>query len=150
MYHWLSAVRNFWTNTDRYLFFVLISQRCPIQRWVKENRRIKLNDDKIKFENSVTLHIFKLKQFNPLTPANEKFDDFPETSTAYFSWYAELRTFWDISIRSKDMRNFLVFFSSFYWFLLYYSYSVICRPSDQTVGRPRAEIRTRAGRPRGP
>ena len=28
-------------------------------------------------------------------------------------------------------------------------YSVICRPSDHTEGRPRAEIRTRAGRPRG-
>ena len=27
--------------------------------------------------------------------------------------------------------------------------SVICRPSDHTVGRPRAEIRTRDGRPRG-
>ena len=27
-------------------------------------------------------------------------------------------------------------------------YSVICRPSDHTVGRPRAEIRTRAGWPR--
>ena len=26
---------------------------------------------------------------------------------------------------------------------------MICRPSDQTVGRPRAEIRTRARRPRG-
>ena len=28
-------------------------------------------------------------------------------------------------------------------------YSVICRPSDYTVGRPRAEIRTRARQPRG-
>ena len=40
---------------------------------------------------------------------NEKFADFRENSTAYSSWYAEFRTFrifWDISIRSKDMRNF--------------------------------------------
>ena len=36
----------------------------------------------------------------------------------------------------------------FFTFFLQY-YSVICRPSDHTVGRPRAEIRTRAGRPRG-
>ena len=28
-------------------------------------------------------------------------------------------------------------------------YSVICRPSDHTVGRPQAKIRIRARRPRG-
>ena len=46
----------------------------------------------------------------------------------------------------------------FFWFQSFYGvfiilfiqyYNVICRPSDHTVGRPRAEIRTQAGRPRG-
>ena len=40
----------------------------------------------------------------------------------------------------------------FYWvviILFIQYYSVICRPSDHIVGRPRAEIRTRAGRPKG-
>ena len=47
-----------------------------------------------------------------LTPAREKFADFRETSIACSSWYAEFRTFKDISIRSKDMQNFWVFFNS--------------------------------------
>ena len=45
-----------------------------------------------------------------------------------------------------------IFFISFYGFLyiLFIQYnSVICRPSNHTVGRPWAEIRTGAGRPRG-
>ena len=46
----------------------------------------------------------------------------------------------------------MFFLKSFYWgfiILFIQYYSMICRPSDHTVGRPRAEIRTRAGRPRG-
>ena len=45
-----------------------------------------------------------------------------------------------------------IFFKSFYWvfiILFIQYYSVICRPSDQTVGRPQAEILTLAGQPRG-
>ena len=38
--------------------------------------------------------------------------------------------------------------NNFYIIFIQY-YSMICRPSDHTVGRPRAEIRTRAGRLRG-
>ena len=37
----------------------------------------------------------------------------------------------------------------FYYIIYTVLYSVICRPSDHTVGRLRAENRTRAGRPRG-
>ena len=47
---------------------------------------------------------------------------------------------------------FFFFFKSFYgiFIILFIQYySVTCRPSDHTVGRPRAEIRTRDGRSRG-
>ena len=43
---------------------------------------------------------------------------------------------------------FLIFLLGFNILFIQY-YSVNCRPSDHTVGRPRTEIRTRAGRPRG-
>ena len=43
---------------------------------------------------------------------------------------------------------FLIFLFSFIMLFIQY-HSVICPPSDHTVGRPRAEIPTRAGRPRG-
>ena len=67
------------------------------------------------------------------------------------------RVLWSISVgvippRSKSLDFFFFFFKSFYvvFIILFIQYySVICRPSDHTVGRPRAEIRTRARRLRG-
>ena len=43
------------------------------------------------------------------------------------------------------INHFTFFFKSVFLVLLYYLY----RPSDHTVGRPRTDIRTRTGRPRG-
>ena len=44
---------------------------------------------------------------------------------------------------------FLSFYGVFIFIIFIQYYSVICRPSDHTVGRPRAKIQTRAGLPRG-
>ena len=57
-----------------------------------------------------------------------------------------------LHLQSMSRHKSFFFFISFYgvFILLFIQYySVTCRPSDHTVGRPRAEIRTRAGRPRG-
>ena len=48
-----------------------------------------------------------------------------------------------------DHKLFLKIFLLGFIILFIQYYSVICRPSDHTVGRPQAKIRTRVGRPRG-
>ena len=67
-----------------------------------------------------------------------------------FSFPGKLKVF-PLSVKAKDFL-FVFLKNLFIWFfiiLFIQYYSVICRPSDHTVGRPRAEIRTRAGRPKG-
>ena len=72
-------------------------------------------------------------------------------------WYGVYIIFYTSTRYSTLLPDILFFFSSFFLnpvygvFLILFIqyYSVICRTSDHTVGRPRAEIRTRAGRPRG-
>ena len=59
----------------------------------------------------------------------------------------ECGNIYNVNIASKYI-FFIIFLLSFIILFIPY-YSVICRSSDHTVGRPQAEIRTRARWPRG-
>ena len=58
-------------------------------------------------------------------------------------------TFLCITEAALELKRFLRIFLLGFIILLIQYYSVICRPSDHTVGRPRAKIRTQAWRSRG-
>ena len=50
-------------------------------------------------------------------------------------------------VQSQKGNTFNAGYTGVFIILFMQYYSVICRPSDHTVGRPRAEIRTRPGGP---
>ena len=56
-------------------------------------------------------HYKQPEQNSPLTPADEKYDDFRETSTAYSSWYAGFRPFrlFEISLSVSKICKIFVF-----------------------------------------
>ena len=75
-------------------------------------------------------------------------------SCTHISFHYIIELFMILCVALKGWPYFFFFFFicllGFYYFnhtVMYYS--MICRPSDHTVGRPRAETRTWAGRPRG-
>ena len=102
------SISNFDTNDPAYctLYDYTYIHTIPCM----SRKIIHFNIKKVGIE--CVFHWFLLFSYiNPLTPVNEMFADFRETSSTCFSWYAEFRTFriFKISLAVPNLCEMLVF-----------------------------------------